>query len=57
MSKLTEHDNIKRLLVDKICNPNDNTSTDILLWHNKDALIVKDPTWFEVRPNMILEYP
>ena len=54
--KLTEHDNIKRLLVDKICNPNDNTSTDILLWHNKDALIVKDPTWFEVRPNMILEY-
>lgn len=54
--ELTEHDNIKRLLVDKICNPNDNTSTDILLWHNKDALIVKDPTWFEVRPNMILEY-
>jgi hypothetical protein len=54
--KLTEHDNLRRLLADKICNPNDNTQTDILMYHNKDALLIKDPTWWDVRPDFIMEY-
>ena len=40
--KLTEHDDLKRLLADKI-NPNDNTQTDISLYLNKNASLVKDP--------------
>ena len=54
--KLTEHDDVKRLLAEKICDPDENTQTDILMWHNKDALIIKDPTWWDVRPDIILDY-
>ena len=46
--KLTEHDDVKRLLAEKIWDPDENTQTDILMWHNKDALIIKDP-WWDVR--------
>ena len=43
--KLTEHDDLKRLLAEKICDPDENTQTDILMYQqrcidNKRSLVV-----------------
>lgn len=54
--ELLEHDNVKRLLLDKILDYNENM-TDVVLDNNPGALTIEDPHWFKgQKPLMILDY-
>lgn len=54
---LPEHDDYKRLLLEKLIKPHENTETDTVVAYNPGCFYVKDPTWWDGgTPYMIADY-
>ena len=56
-AELSPPDNLKRLLVEKLINQDENTQTDLVVNYNPGCLYVKDPSWWDNGiPFMIADY-
>lgn len=54
--EMEDSDNVKRLLLDKILDYNENM-TDVVMDYNPGSLLIEDPHWFKgQKPQMILDY-
>ena len=54
--EMEDADNVKRLLLDKILDYNENM-TDVVIDYNPGSLLIEDPHWFKgQKPQMILDY-
>lgn len=55
--ELSDPENLKRLLVKKLIDPEEKTQTDIVVTSNPGCMYVKDPTWWDAAvPYDILDY-